>query len=93
MQVLTGHIFRFISTSFEDYSLSDMCRQLPLNVRLLVLRSHLQPTSPKASLAHECGRLGVCIRRFLVCHDRTEDGLFACRNFGKTDVVESYYRL
>lgn len=45
------------------------------------------PRDPEISLAHDCGRLEVTVRRSRPCHENAGYGVFARRKFKERDVM------
>lgn len=89
--VRPGHNTNIISTLLEHYFLYEIFRHHFLNLSSLLWRSRLNSEYSQAFLSHGRGRLVVLIVRSTVCHGKSGNGLFACRNFGMRVVMRSYH--
>lgn len=82
-QVWRVHILHIVSAKLEGYFSHITSHRLSLNMCSLLWRSLLYSTVPKTLLMHDCGRLGVSVRRSTVCQEKTQNRLLACRSISR----------
>lgn len=90
-RVIPAHVFHFLPSQYENKSLYEMFRLIPLNMWSPVSRKRLFSRDQRTPLAYERGCLGMLGQRSRSCHHKGSNEIIFSWNCRERDVGRSQY--